>query len=297
MAQESLPIGSCVMGEIFNAAHANNKFYKVLPESMVSDKNYFKYKPGLNAVTVFKAEGECYGYGLYFADYMNIHNFLHYGGLIAIVTVPDDAFVYTEMGKFKANKIILTNIVPIGESKLWSDPEFCSRAVSMHPLMGVYSPEHQHSIKYCKKMADLLPSAIRHMDNQLPEICTVAIKRDPFSIQHVRDQTSELCKLAIEINPFSIRCIDNQTPELCMLAINSNPSSICCISDQTPELCRLAISKEPRSIQYIKDKTDDLYKFAIETKEGNQPSVELIGDPIPESMQPTETSSQACSIS
>jgi hypothetical protein len=50
---QSLPIYTCVNGKDFNAACSGKKLYKVLPESMTSAWDGFKYKVGLNVVKKF----------------------------------------------------------------------------------------------------------------------------------------------------------------------------------------------------------------------------------------------------
>jgi hypothetical protein len=265
MSSRQLPTYSCVFGEVFNATYSGKKFYKILPESMVSRKNSFKYKEGLNVdVNEFRPKGKCAGYGLYFADGDNIHLYMDYGTKIAEVKIPDDARVYVESQKFKADKIRLDNIVPLGESKLWLDWEFCYRVVAHDPDMMQYIQQN-NSIEFWKIMVANDPAIIPKMNEQTPELCKLAaIESNPFNIQYIKDQTLELCKLAIEKNPLSIRHIHDQTEELCMLAVNRKPTSICCISDQTPELCNLAVSKDPFAIIQIKNKTSELCKMAIE---------------------------------
>jgi hypothetical protein len=100
-------------GREFNAKYGHHKFYKMLPRSMVSGINDFKYQEGLNVDTnKFNPSGECEGGGIYFTDEENIDFYARYGygELVADVEIPGDSHVYIENIKYKADKIQISNI-------------------------------------------------------------------------------------------------------------------------------------------------------------------------------------------
>ena len=89
-------------------------YFKILNKNM---NHYgFQYKEGLNIDTVpFNPKGDCEPGGLYFTDERYIFDYLHFENLIADVEIPPDAKVYKNKNKWKADRIILSNIRPVEE--------------------------------------------------------------------------------------------------------------------------------------------------------------------------------------
>jgi len=173
---------------------AKPEYYKILHKDMVH--NGFKYAEGLNVDHhPFNPDGRCSSGGLYFSDREHITCFFGYGSLIARVTLPEDAkLVQEDSEKFKADKIILSDIRPIDESELWNDPSFCLAAVQ----------KRGNALKYVKQ--------------QTPEICLAAVRQDGSALEIVKDQTSEICLAAIQQNGCALEHVKKQTPELCLAA-------------------------------------------------------------------------------
>ena len=89
-------------------------YLKILNEKM--NHHGFQYKEGLNIDTVpFNPKGNCEPGGLYYTDKENIFGFLLFGTLIADVHVPEDAQVYQSKHKWKADRIVLSNVRPVEE--------------------------------------------------------------------------------------------------------------------------------------------------------------------------------------
>jgi hypothetical protein len=106
------------------------KYIKILSESLYH--NGFQYKEGLNIDTVpFNPSGSCLGGGLYFTIMDNLLQYMFMGPKIADVEIPPDSRVYLEPcgTKWKADKIIITNIRHIGNMTEWSDVKFCENWV------------------------------------------------------------------------------------------------------------------------------------------------------------------------
>jgi len=95
----------------------NTRFYKVLAKDLTH--NGFTYKEGLNIDTVqFTPFGGCIAGGLYFSEEEKVHLYGYvYGNKVATVTIPDDALVYVEEDKFKADKLEISNIHLLEDSK------------------------------------------------------------------------------------------------------------------------------------------------------------------------------------
>ena len=75
-----------------------------------------EYKEGLNIDNVkYNPIRECSVGGLYFTDIIKACMYFHFGNKFSYVTIPDEALVYIEKDKFKANMFILANILPLTE--------------------------------------------------------------------------------------------------------------------------------------------------------------------------------------
>ena len=103
-----------ISGKEFNSLFSQHKFCKILHETL--NHNGFQYKEGLNIDSEeFYPHDECEKGGLYFAMEEHILLYTEYGSKIAMVSIPDDAMVYIEKEKFKSNKIILSDIIPLDQ--------------------------------------------------------------------------------------------------------------------------------------------------------------------------------------
>lgn len=158
-------------------------FLKILNKDLVH--NGFQYREGLNVDSLpFNPTGSCKEGGLYFSDEKHITKFLNCGTKIAIVTLPDDAKVYADPvgDKWKADKIILSDIVLIEESNLWIDPVFCKLAVSQDGLV----------LRYVQTKTE-------ENAGRIQEICKIAIIHNWYALKYVPTEwkTKEICKLAV----------------------------------------------------------------------------------------------------
>lgn len=131
----------------------------------------FKYGLGLNSDTKqFKPFGECSDGGLYFCEENKRHLYYrNYGFNLALIEIPDDARVYVEENKFKADKLFIKNIA-----------------------------DFRHDDNFWIDMAIKDGDALKHVINQTEEICILVVKQDYRALQYVKNQTPLMCKLAIE---------------------------------------------------------------------------------------------------
>jgi hypothetical protein len=114
MAMSASLLYKTFSGKDFNEIYKGRKFHKIISNELQSYG--FRYQYGLNIDTEdFYPRGTCQGGGLYFTDENHIDNNRHIGDVIVDVTVPDDALVYIEDDKFKANKIIMKNFRDYGQ--------------------------------------------------------------------------------------------------------------------------------------------------------------------------------------
>jgi len=266
----------------FDRDDRKKQYVKILACNM--NHNGFQYVKGLNVdIHPFTPSGECQKGGLYFCELSDVYLYLGYGTLIADVEIPSDAKVYKEKNKLKADRIIIKNIKPIAEHKIWNDVKFCEKAIfhDSATIQYIKSPTQEMCISAL--MND--PNNLEYITDPTPFMCKLAITKSASSIQYIKDQTPELCQLAIDQDVEAIRYIKAQTTELCMYAIDkwgrsieyiTHPTSFMCqaainqyahnieyIRDQTPELCKLAVEKDPSAIRYIKAQTSELCWMAL----------------------------------
>lgn len=191
---DSNVIPTILSGKDFNKTFEHTKFYKFLNDDMIH--NNFKYVFGLNVDTAsFNPEGKCEKGGLYFCEESQCCRFWKsYGSLLALVKIPDDAQVYIEKNKFKADKIILTDII------------------------------HYNNV-FDEFWAALIPNdgkALFYIRHQTEGLCRSAVKQNGMALQYVKEEfkTYDLCRLAVRQNYFALRYIKEEfkTDELRWLA-------------------------------------------------------------------------------
>lgn len=106
--------------------------------------NGFKFKDGLNVDTIlFNPTGVCRSGGFYFTDVNNFAFWLNYDSsdpmeYARVVQIPDDALVYIEDNKIKADKLILLERMRIVDLPFWNDDKFCIEAIKQNPLTLQY---------------------------------------------------------------------------------------------------------------------------------------------------------------
>ena len=105
-------------GKEFNKIFGGKKYLKFTNK----DENHygFQFRDGLNEDTeVFFPHGECKGGGIYFTEKEHMYTWLTswYHKFVREVTIPDDARVYVEREKFKADKIILSKASAIDDNE------------------------------------------------------------------------------------------------------------------------------------------------------------------------------------
>jgi len=203
--------------EIYKEIYHQNKniqFYKFLNHNLIH--NNFQYKLGLNVdIVPFNPSGMCESGGLYFCEEaMCHHHWRGYDGKkVAIIEIPDDARVYEDGNKFKADKLIITEII-----------DFCDMPDDF--WINILHKDYK-ALEYVKNQTDELctlaimqnGSAIQFVKNQTKELCELAINKDGTSLQYVRDQTDELCRSVVQKEGFRIQYVKNPTDELCDLAV------------------------------------------------------------------------------
>src|SRR5579872_1105985 len=100
-----------ISGKQFNEKF-DIKFVKLTNRS--ENHHGLQFKTGLNIdFRKFHPEGHCKPGGIYFCEFSNLYNWLNYKSndemvYYRYVTIPDDANIYNEGNKFKADKLLLS---------------------------------------------------------------------------------------------------------------------------------------------------------------------------------------------
>lgn len=164
----------------------------------------FKYKDGLNVdTTEFLPYGSCSGGGLYFSEFDKIHKWAqisYYGKdnlhFIRKVTIPDDAKVFVEENKFKADKFILDKRIVI-----WNDYEICMKLVS----------NNKFALKFVNK--DIIDE----------KICKASVEFNCHSLAYVpkKFRTLELCNYALNVDGTTLFYVPREyrTYDICLNAV------------------------------------------------------------------------------
>ena len=165
------------MSEQLFSGHAFNRIYKdqilVKLTNSLENHNGYRFKTGLNIDSIpFNPDGECQPGGIYFCQLEDLHLWLNYSDspivFVRFVTIPDDALIYTEKNKFKADRLILGNRMKIGDLKVWKDLEYCLAAVKHNGL------------------------ALRFVKQQTQEICMAAVFNDHRALPFVNKKYLDL---------------------------------------------------------------------------------------------------------
>jgi len=208
-------VGKELSGEIFNAFYKGTYFYKFFNHNL--NHNNFQYQLGLNIdIEEFCPNGLCYKGGLYFCEESKAHMYWScYGTKIGVVEIPNDARVYIEQGKFKADRLIITEIVDF--------VDVCD--------------------KFWIKMLQNDATVLQFIKDQTEDMCISAVRRRGGLLKFVKNQTNEICKYAVCQNGLALIFVNEQTEELCKLAVHQTCEALNYVQKQfkTDEVRKLAV--------------------------------------------------------
>jgi len=150
-----------ITGARFNELHKGKRFYKFLNNNLLHYDH--TYKLGLNEdILQFDTTFECSAGGLYFCEEDECHLYWDcYGSKLAVIEIPNDARVYIELHKFKADKIVLTSITDFDDvsDEFW---------IKLVPKDGM---------------------ALQYVDVQTEDLCVTAFKLNNLAYTYVKDKT------------------------------------------------------------------------------------------------------------
>ena len=179
-----------ITGKEFNDIYKKYSFVKILADKL--KHHGFEYKEGLNIDSIkFNPTGTCSACGLYFTDIINAYMYFDFGNKFSYVTIPDEASVYIEKNKFKANMIILTNILHLSELFL------------QHiQLCNLFARKNEFALQY-----------IIQQTEQNEQVCKIVVQQDGYALMYVKEQTEEICKLAVQQNSLALEFIKYPTED------------------------------------------------------------------------------------
>jgi hypothetical protein len=212
------------VGLEFNRLTKNIIFVKL----MKSEHNYnfypshekhfgFQYVTGLNIDTIpFNPNGFCKEGGLYFCEcskfYMYLDDEDYEIKYIRRVLIPDDAMVYVERNKFKADRIILS------EKKLISE-------------LNAFNYESE-----CLKFIEYNTIALRYIKNPSLKLRTKAFKKSLLALYYINGQIEEICLESVKINGMSLSFVKKQTLQICIEAVKQNRNATIYVDEKFKQI-------------------------------------------------------------
>jgi hypothetical protein len=255
-------------------------FYKIIDKKMIHYN--FEYKEGVNVLKEkFICNNSCLGGGLYFCNAEDIVDwiYLHEDGLVWEVTIPPMTNVYTQFKKYKADKIIINN--PKSIEAFIEEHKLQLQAVNCSGMYIRYIKPESQTFDVCMLAIKKVPSALKYIVNQTPEICLEAFKKG-CNFGYIRCQTPEICLEAVKMDWQLIGSIKYQTREVCLIALEKSWIALKYIRDQTDELCLRAVQNKERNgyaLAYVKKQTPEI---CMEAVKNNGMSLEYVLEQTPE---------------
>ena len=235
------------------------KLYKVIKRNK---KHYLHtYFEGENVDKIpFSSTGTCRAGGFYFTDYLNVPLYINYGELIADVTLSDDAKVYVEKDKFKADKIIISNIRSL--DKFFSDFNYPKlHAVKLNGKILKYFKKQTEDI--CLEAVRQDGFALKYVKNQTEEICLEAVKQNSYTIPFVKKQTEKICLEAVKQAQHILKYVEKPNKEICLEAVREDGYNLRHVENQTEEICIEAVKQNGYVLKFVKNQTPKIYLEAV----------------------------------
>lgn len=258
----NLKLYTTYTGSEFNSKTKHTRFIKFTNNNEIHHN--LKYRKGLNIDYVeFKPIGESQEGGMYFSDEFNSMLWLDSTTVwYREVRIPDDALVYVEPNKYKANKFILGSRKPI-KSFTINDIKAQKSIVKYDGMALEYISNQTDQL--CETAILNNTTALQFVKKQTTEHCRLAIKKNPASILYVLKPNQELCDMAISYDPRTIRYINKkyQTLDLCFSAVKSNPMLLRFCHKQNLDMCMYAVRSNGLALEYVNNQTKDICLEAI----------------------------------
>jgi hypothetical protein len=253
---------SSYTGKEFNHKFKGIKFVKLT--NCTEKHNGFQFKTGINVDHLrFNPHGTCEPGGLYFCRESELYMWINYGKQHMVycryVTIPDNAQVYDEGNKFKADRFILSKGQLIGTLPVWYNRQFL---LNLHNKWE--NPKHLLA-NFSEETLNFITSM--RSDNYSPcEFYLSWVKTNGLFLEYVDfgDRTDEICLAAVQQNPWAFEFVVNKTEKICLAAIERNPHVLYYLTEQTPELCLTAAKLNGLSLMHAKYRTAEICLAAVQ---------------------------------
>lgn len=272
-----------ITGREFNELFSHHTFIKLTNET--ENHNTFQFHDGLNVdIIEFNPKGECNPGGIYFTEFEKAHMWLYYSTnymkYIREVIIPDDACVYVEKDKFKANKIFLClkkeididlyikginkntylcclNLLPDS----LKTKEICLKSIKLHS--GTFHTLHRVPIKLrdkeicmenARKCGGIYNVPIEILDK---ELCIEAVKYNYNALYDIPSTIldKDICMIAVRHFNIGLSHIPTRfrDKDICMVVLKRDKYSLAHVPSDIldKELCLIAVKNNNNALQYV----------------------------------------------
>jgi hypothetical protein len=255
--------GKVLSGREFNSIFKGRMFVKLTNDKEVH--NGFKYETGLNVDNVpFNPTGECKAGGIYFCELEMVGVWLKYRGMQMVylrnVDVPNEANVYVENYKYKADRLIL------GQRELICDvigQQKCMIAIEKGSLSLQHVDKQMQTEIICLLAVKRDGMSLKYVQEQTESICLAAVRKNGQALRYVEEQTKEICKEAVREDGWALKYVGNQTLDICLAAIYQEATALKFVRDQTEEICLAAVTVNPWTLEFVKEQTETISLAAV----------------------------------
>src|SRR5579872_2345629 len=280
-------VGKTMTGKQFNKIFKKTKFVKMT--NMDENHNGYKFKDGLNIDTSpFYPYDECTKGGIYFTDFKKRYTWFYYWTTlmkhIRKVTIPNDAQVYVEKDKFKADKIFLgpkkviskkdyLNALKEGHICFEVIPDYfksrklCMDAVGTTGRLLKYVPEHFRDHTMCMRALNntIVDCVLEYIPQKLrsKEICIKGVKHNGHELKHVPEYLKDknICRLAVYNTVVAFKYVsDNlKDKDMCTFVVSKLGFMLKYVPEsfKDKEMCMLAIQNSADAFKYVPDNMKD----------------------------------------
>ena len=272
-------------GKEFNEFIGDEPMIKFTTESEVH--NGLQYETGLNVdIRTFYSTSQC-GHGIYFTSLYYFHIWLCYGSTQCVqfryVTIPEDAKVYIEDYKYKANKVVLSEPHKFNElTQLWTDPRYLYSYQGSQPLFFAnykyimsdnyfnMPPEyfryvlHNHSDDI--RFMNLVPE--KFLGDKDFRMQLYIVKPSTYVKMPLRFRSTEEAIYVLKRSPTVFRDLSDAEKDkepIYSVALSCDPLNISYIKHerQTPDMCTFVFEKDKKTFKYLAYHTPDMFESVI----------------------------------
>jgi hypothetical protein len=270
-----------VTGKHFNKKYKDAVLCKFIKHGLINKS--FQYKLGLNEDTIPFVPNECCEGGLYFFNIKYFYLYFKYGPKLAFLTIPDDARVFIEKNKFKADKLIINNIISV-ENFYLEDYFTREKIKDLSLKFPIVFLERNKNEKKIEDHLRINGSDIKYVSLQTLKLCEIAIENSPNAIYGIKNKSdkhrilhdkfwgnkSNIVSYAtdenmekIEMNYKELKYMKNPSLELCIYAMTINKNSYKLIWSPSYKIKLFILTIDGMNLRFFENKTDFMVEVAV----------------------------------